>query len=826
MKSQLSKLRRALSAFALTGAMLPIADLCAQVTIVDSQNQPIASGANLAAVGSQWSGNTAVISSDITEPGGVYLSGSDVSLTIKSDKPGTWRTLNLNGENRLIKHVFYGSGEGLIKIHGEDVIVKNGYGEFGNLAGFIVSDRAVELTGNMQIIGCQAEEKSVVRTNSSITVDGTFVFDGNKATKGSCAVFSCGWLSSLEYPTMTIKGNNTFTNNYAYQGATIVGFNGYHGELVVEGTNVFNNNSADMGSAVFSSSSGGDITISGNNQFNNNTVKGEAHYFTKMYQSGSVIQASNDVYISGTTEFKNNTIAGKYGAGAIYIENGNGNLYFTGDGSSAVFSGNTFENVDKGLDPVKNDIKTHPNWKSVSSDSPVTFTNGLTSFEGTGTYSFDGGIEANKLAISGSSVTFEAGSQSFIASLALSGDAALTIDMTNGTKFDLGHFYIQNSKMEMGVSDPEEYRAKTDFVFTDDGTNSINIIFDHNNQTSGIIPIANANYLENMTSSLILTPNSGVENKRFVNQFLTSGIEWAMIDCGDFVLYRNEEYQKDGNSLKGLGTVQANDVVEMTNNGVAGGTVAVPANLTIRSNSLTSRTLSGDQTLISDAENLTLNNVVLKINDVPATDVEPAKPNDAPVLAAKGDSVTITALGNSGLSGKNLLTSSLAVAGSGSLRIDGAIGQNLTVNNYASVAATENTAIGGNLNIDGSVIFESIDADGVNVGGDIQFNADTAHIVIAFDDAVVSYTDAEEVVLFSGQNISKQTNLSNWDVSIIDSVASNLEILPQLTLSQLENGSIVLSIAGANAVPEPASWALLVLGGLGIGFLTRRNRKN
>ena len=432
MKTNTTKLRRALTAFVLTGAVMPIADLCAQVTVLDTNGTQIAAGTSLNAVQDSLNGNTAIISSDIVEPGNlkiVYTSGSpDANLnpvfTVKSDTPGTWRTIDLNNENRLIFHNVKENVPGMVNFHGEDIIIKNGFGEFGQKGGFIAAERGVKLTGNMQFLNISAAANSVICTyGGGVEVDGNFVFDGNKATDDSGAIFRIAYRSGYEVPDLVIRGSNVFTNNYAVDGDVIATFTGNSCNAIIEGTNVFNYNSADRGTAVIDSPN--NFTISGNNQFNNNTVYGVKNTGPGVaYHDGSVI-AGWTITISGTTEFKNNTIAGKYGAGAIYTSS---SVYFTGDGSTAVFEGNTFENVEKGLAPAPNDIY-----------------GGLVSFADAGTYTFDGGINAFTLKVdeatvtmksgsittvrgkmvlsNGANVTFENGSQ-----LTVNDDATLTVD--------------------------------------------------------------------------------------------------------------------------------------------------------------------------------------------------------------------------------------------------------------------------------------------------------------------------------------------------------------------------------------------------------------
>ena len=118
--------------------------------------------------------------------------------------------------------------------------------------------------------------------------------------------------------------------------------------------------------------------------------------------------------------------------------------------------------------------------------------------------------------------------------------------------------------------------------------------------------------------------------------------------------------------------------------------------------------------------------------------------------------------------------------------------------------------------------FTGTKEDGVKIDGDINF-ADGAKIEISFGEGLDFAFDGEYTLLTSN-NILTETDLNNIEFSFVNAVDGMqerglFEIKPGL------HGEMMLNITGLSSVPEPTTWALLVLGGLGIFGIARKNRK-
>ena len=203
--------------------------------------------------------------------------------------------------------------------------------------------------------------------------------------------------------------------------------------------------------------------------------------------------------------------------------------------------------------------------------------------------------------------------------------------------------------------------------------------------------------------------------------------------------------------------------------------------------------------------------------------------------------LTVNADGKSAVDSIN--ADSVKVGGNGQLYVSGSITGDTTVLKGANLAISQRTAVTGALTVDTgatltlsdiAMTFEEVkDANGkpvlengkpvktpvvdaIEIDGAISF-ADDAVIEISFDETF--NLDAPGTY-----EIMKGTSLTNGgaEFSFVDAIAQLNNDMLQLSVV---DGALMLDVKGFGTVPEPSTWALLVLGGLGVFGVARKNRK-
>ena len=290
-------------------------------------------------------GDGIIILADLDATGTVVSPTGVTSMNIYSNAAGTPRTVTMTGDAPFF------TIEDNMTMGLTDVIFTGGNAGTGN--GGFINSTAGNLSLNMsnaQIDNNTAENGGAIN-GATVTLLGPGSFDGNTATQNGGAINGT---------TVQINGLVDFTDNTAGENggainATVVNLNG---------SNSFTGNSATQSSGAISAQ---EVNLTGTDVFSGNTAA-----------NGAAIHASV-VNLSGNHSFTDNAATGD--GGAIFADS----VVFSGDGSQALFTGNT-------ANGSGNDVYVN------SSTGGVTI-------QDNGKYQFGGGINASN----GGSLTVEGG---------------------------------------------------------------------------------------------------------------------------------------------------------------------------------------------------------------------------------------------------------------------------------------------------------------------------------------------------------------------------------------------------------------------------------
>lgn len=820
MKTNTTKLRHALTAFAMTGAILAFSELSAQSLHFVENHERIATEDNYdcgawktitpeTAENDRHFSDTTFRNNTLLTPGYDWQGGGVLGIQNKKDTPivTSFKNTEFSGNKAVMTEVVYGKGA-----------------DFGGGAIFAFGDSEISLTD------------TTFTNNSAIAPSFTnnpaiAPYDISWGDSGGGAIMLA---TENHTASLTLDGTNEFSGNSYKSGATRANNMGNGGgaigiftsaggcysqlELKAGSTNTFDGNFIEIGTASrrYDGASGGGaiygsclvgIRIDGTNQFSNNKVTYtpspvEAGRYPVQVGGGAICNVNwleedredydeeclGELVIRGDNTFTGNSVTATDGSdvygGAIMGYR----ILFDGDGSKAVFSNNK-------INGVKNDVHAT--------------LDGAVMFNGAGKYTFDGGIttDANgTMSITGSDVTLQEGSVSNIADTLTLENAKLTIE-TNGTT----PLYVGS--------------------IVDNGGNLIHIDY-RTNKNSWVI-IGDVSDLDQEPSVNYSALQEGEKGR--IRQMDEEGLYIQIYkNTGTYVhFYADGSPNVYGDYLDVLGEVRKNDEILVLKNPenptpglIANGTLTFTAD----NSEAYEIKAAGDSTLVSNASELTLDNVTL---------VSDSK--TAPII--QGTNVDLTGKGTAGIIGPSAIDA-VNVTLSGKLTVDGKITGDTTILENSEVSITQNTDIfSGGLTVKEGVTLtlDSLGMERIPVLGDdgkpvasgetkLVFDSIDVKNSIEFANGTTVELVFDETFNLDGRNsytlmthATGVTDLSGVEFVFAD-LAEEIEGIKMFNIRAVD-GAIILDVTGYGTVPEPSTWALLVLGGLGVFGVARKNRK-
>ncbi|MDO4573619.1 MAG: hypothetical protein Q4D98_00225 [Planctomycetia bacterium] len=755
---------------------------------------------------------------------GTALNGNTLVLTGDANTPITFSGNNITSyrENSNINSL--GIGGGLV--YG---------GNSMNLSNVVFDRNTTTITGGYVIggvAGCYLNKASglhnVAVTNNTanglVAAGAVAAMSGDDNTATSGRYFALTGTTTFDANTSTgTAATGTISDGqtrYAVEGGALhVEANMYLGGLDGNGgaTLTFSNNEAKAttdnsgvaGGAVFANRStyvntdNNEITFSGNKATGNATAYGGGLYAGRSsVNEGTTGYEINFGGTGNTITFENNsaTAADARGGAIAALKQGSipVDVKFSGSNNTVTFTGNSAT----GTNSKGGAIYTDSNVIFSGTNNTVTFSGntaaegndiyagGSVSISGTGTYVFDGGITANTLSIDGANVTFEAGSISSVNSLSLN-NATLNMKLSDASSFHTGSLSLTGENQVYVYSSLT--LAGTQQLFANDGTED----------WSG--------YGENWK---VFMP----ENSNLIGIVTT--------DAGNLVVEAK--------------TVEKGKIYDATTGEVVTGSlsdVKASANILIPEN----------QTAVAiNIEGRSETNLTLQSND---TTVKTIASEDV-AIDTNGSSLTLN-LDNIQFNGKAIN------AGAGNVVITGTnaafihTGEDIQEN--AVITAKSIKLAGGNFTIGSIMVGDTTIGDEVEgithltVGAsssaatdyEIVGNFSTEAAQINLD--ILSETSTDKLTITGtttfGENTVFHFSSENYDVKLGDSftiltskgLIQGIENLigtgawgDRWAFNVSGNETEGYSLVATAAIPEPASWLMLLLGFLGLRFIRKR----
>ena len=605
MKTNTTKLRRALNTFAKTGKITLTATALMALALsapANAEQLVVESGTNNIIKPLELTGNEVTIGGGIYQTGGTFNNKATINISENTasqcgggiyqtggtfnNKAGAIITISENTKSQ------YGGG------------IYQAGGTFNNEAGAIIT-----ISGNTAEYGGGLNRASILTSDQ--TSNGSFENNGILEISGNTAVNGGGIYGNGQNKGGTIiLSNNTAVNGGGAYTIKDHFTTSQGGSLIVLANEASNNGggiyaeytiSVELDSSAYiagnkATSDGGGIWSNGLRMY----VKGTANIGIKEDGSaaGNTAQNGAGIYtnnisgfdITGTLNVSNNT-ASKNGGGIynIGLLNNSGTLNLsnnTADGNGgAIYNSNSALTLNGTLNVIGNTAGSYGggiySYGDVTLGGTGTFSgntaaeggndiyaNNTVTFSEGANYTLDGGIQAADLAFNGADVMFKNGSKTNISGAVTLTDSTVTIEGTNGV--------FQTGSMTADAD------STLDLVYTGSGTGTM--------ITGDVTGLANV---------AVNTRFTTLENGILGNIELTSnGLNVVHEEGETFNIYRDGAYVSKSDTVSGLAALTSNDELIVADTPAAfDKTLAVPENLTIRSNALgTDRTLTANGT--------------------------------------------------------------------------------------------------------------------------------------------------------------------------------------------------------------------------------------